>query len=112
MPIKCDEYDHVCVIAVNGEFTGADTEQVRKAVDERLASRRAVDFVIDFEHCRFLSSEGLEALLAVRRRCEERRGQVKLAGLDANCRKILQITRLDRRFECHQDLPTALRAGG
>ena len=112
MPIKCDEYDHVCVIALNGDFTGADTEQVRQAVEERLASRRAVDFVIDFERSAFISSEGLEALLAVRRRCEERRGQVRLAGLDANCKKILQITRLDTRFECHPDLATALRPGG
>lgn len=109
MSVKFDEYDHVCVISVTGDFVGADTEQVRKAVDERLASRRAVDFVIDFESSRFISSEGLEALLAVRRRCEERRGQVKLAGLDGNCRKILQITRLDSRFECHADLSAALK---
>ena len=65
--------------------------------------------MIDFEGSRFISSEGLEALLAVRRRCEERRGQVRLAGLDDNCRKILQITRLDHRFECHPDVTTALK---
>lgn len=112
MGIKCDEYAHVCVIALTGDFVGTDTEQVRSAVDERLASRRAVNFVIDFEGSRFISSEGLEALLAVRRRCEERRGHVKLAGLDDNCRKILQITRLDRHFECHPDLQTAMKAEG
>ena len=112
MAIKCDEYDHVCVIALTGEFAGPDTEAVCRAVEERLANRRSVDFVIDFEKSPFISSEGLEALLAVRRRCEERRGQVRLAGLDSNCRKILQITRLESRFECHADLATALRPGG
>ena len=112
MSIKCEEYDHACVIALTGDFVGVDTEQVFKAVDERLASRRAVNFVIDFERSAFIGSEGLEALLAVRRRCEERRGQVRLAGLDENCRKILQITRLDSRFECHPDLAAALRVGG
>lgn len=108
--MKCDEYGQVCVIALHGDFVGDAAEKVRKTVDQRLTDRRPPNVVIDFEGSRFISSEGLEALLAVRRRCEERRGQVRLAGLDDNCRKILQITRLDRRFECHPDVATALRA--
>ncbi|HXE53729.1 MAG TPA: STAS domain-containing protein [Tepidisphaeraceae bacterium] len=109
MPLKFDDYAHACVISLTGDFVGADTAQVRAAVDERLMSRRAVNFVIDFEPSHFISSEGLETLLAIRRQCEERRGQVKLAGLDESCRKILEITRLDRHFECHPDLQTAMK---
>ena len=112
MSVKCDEYGQVCVIALHGDFVGAAAEQVQKTVDQRLSDRRPANFVIDFEGSRFISSEGLEALLAVRRRCEERRGQVRLAGLDDNCRKILQITRLDHRFECHPDVTSALKASG
>ena len=112
MPIKCDEYSHVCVISVSGDFVAPETEQVSRAVDERVTQRRAVNFVIDFERSRFIGSEGLEALLAVRRQCELRRGQVKLSGLDDNCRKILQITRLGRRFECHPDLASAMMETG
>ena len=33
-----------------------------------------------------------------------------LAGLDENCRKILELTRLDHRFECHHQLASALKA--
>ena len=110
MSLKCDEYGHLCVIALDGDFAGPDAASARKAVDDRLARHSAIHFVIDFERSRFLGSDGLESLLAIRRRLEERRGQVKLAGLDDNCRKILQITRLDRHFECHPDLSSALKA--
>jgi hypothetical protein len=36
-------------------------------------------------------------------------GQVKLAGADDNVQKILEITRLQHRFECHPDLTAALK---
>ena len=112
MPIKCDDYGHACVIAVTGDFLGPDTEQVCKLIEEGLTTRRAVNFVVDFESSRFIGSEGLEALLAARRRCEERRGRIILAGLDDNLKKIFQITRLDRQFESHPDATTALKAAG
>jgi hypothetical protein len=34
---------------------------------------------------------------------------VKLAAADANCQKILEITRLAHRFECHADVSAALK---
>jgi hypothetical protein len=34
---------------------------------------------------------------------------VKLANLDENLRKILEMTRLGQRFECHADLAMALK---
>jgi len=110
MPVKCDEYGQVCVIALQGDFAGPEAEQVQKVVEQRLKDRRWLNFVIDFEHARFISSDGLEGLLAVRRRCEERHGQVRLSGLDENCKRILQITRLDHRFESYPDLAGALKA--
>jgi hypothetical protein len=38
-----------------------------------------------------------------------RRGGEKLAAADANCQKILEITRLAHRFECHADVSAALK---
>ena len=36
-------------------------------------------------------------------------GRVKLINVDGNCRKILEITRLEKKFECCADLPSALK---
>src|ERR1700712_5560298 len=101
MGIKCDEYNQVCVVSVDGDFAGEAGNQLRRAAEERIEQRQVVDFVIDLEKSGFVDGEGLETLLWLKRRCEDLFGQVKLANLDENCRKILEITRLQSRFECH-----------
>ncbi len=109
MAIKCEEYNQVCVISLGGDFVGEEIKQTRASVDELIDKKHIVDFVFDFEKAGFVDSEGLEALLLLKRRCEDLFGQVKLVNLDEHCRKILEITRLDHRFECHGDLPSALK---
>jgi len=109
MPIKCEEYNNVCVVNIGADLSGEVTAELRKAVDERIEQRQLVDFVVDFEKAGFVDSEGLEALLWLKRSCEDLFGQVKLINLDENCRKILEVTRLEHRFECHGDLSAALK---
>jgi hypothetical protein len=48
-------------------------------------------------------------LLWMKRKCEDLFGQFKLSHLDENMRKILEMTRLEHRFECHTDLTSALK---
>src|SRR5262245_852869 len=109
MAIKCEDYSNVCVIALGGDLTAESSAEVRRQVDARVDQRRIVDFVLDFEKAGFIDSEGLETLLWLKRRCEDLFGQVKLVNLDDSCRKILEITRLEHRFECHGDLAGALK---
>ena len=109
MPVKCEEYNQVCVVSVEGDLTGENAQAARKAVEERVDQRQIVDFVVDFEKAGFVDSEGLETLLWVKRRAEDLFGQLKLINIDENVRKILEITRLEHRFECHKDLAAALK---
>jgi anti-anti-sigma factor len=109
MSIKCEEYSQVCVMEVQGDFTADNATLARKSMEDYIDQRRIIDFVMDFQKSGFIDSEGLEALLWMKRRSEDLFGQIKLANLDENCRKILQITRLDHRFEMHADLVGALK---
>ena len=109
MPVHCDEYNQVCVMSIDGDLAGEACAQARKDAEQRVEQRHLVDFVVDLEKCGFIDSEGLETLLWLKRRAEELFGQIKLVHLDENCRKILEITRLDQRFECQKDLATALK---
>jgi anti-anti-sigma factor len=106
---KCEDYNNVCVLSLDGDLSGEANLIVRKLADERVDQRQIVDFVIDFEKAGFFDSEGLETLLWLKRRCEDLFGQLKLVNLDENCKKILEITRLEHRFESHPDLPSALK---
>jgi anti-anti-sigma factor len=109
MAIKYEDYGNVCVVTPDQDFAGDITADLRKNAEARIEQRRIVDFVVDFEKSDFMDSEGLETLLWLKRRCEDLFGQIKLVNLDENCRKILEITRLEHRFECHQELAAALK---
>lgn len=109
MPVKQDEYNRTCVLTVVGDLAGDEVAAFQKQADEA-CERRLADFVVDMEQCSFIDSEGLEALLALKGRCEDTHGQLKLAALDENVRKILEITRLAHRFESHPDITAALRS--
>jgi len=109
MSLKFEEYNNVCVLTLESDFTSVEAEAARKGVEQVIEKKQTVEFVVDCAKVGFIDSEGLETLLWMKRRCEDLFGQVKLASLDENCRKILEITRLDNRFECHPDVPGALK---
>ena len=109
MPIACEEYNKVCVMTLSGDFMGEDVAQARKIVEDQIDHRQIVHFVLDFEKAAFIDSEGLEALLWVKRKCEDLFGQVKLAALDENVKTILEVTRLEHRFQCHTDITSAVK---
>ncbi|HEX3355745.1 MAG TPA: STAS domain-containing protein [Tepidisphaeraceae bacterium] len=109
MAVKFEEYNNICVMTFGADFLGPECEGVRKQVEQLIEKKQIVDFVVDFEKAGFIDSEGLETLLWLKRKAEDLFGQVKLAQLDDNCRKILEITRLEHRFECHADLTGALK---
>jgi anti-anti-sigma factor len=109
MAVKCEEYNHVCVMTPAGDLAGAETRAARASLEAAISKKRFAGLVVDLESVAFIDSEGLETLLWMKRQAEQARSQFRLANLDENCRKILQVTRLDHRFECHPDLAAALK---
>jgi anti-anti-sigma factor len=112
MGIRFDQYNTVGVVALEGDLRGDDAAaELRTAIGDALDGAAHVSaLVIDFTAARFIDSRGLEALLWMRGRLGDGIGAVRLAALDANCRKIVEMTRLDDQFEIHEDVQAALRA--
>jgi anti-anti-sigma factor len=109
MAVKFEEYNGVCVISIKGDLAGDDVTSTSKTAEDMIDHRQIVDFVVDLEKTPFIDSAGLEALLWVKRKCEDVFGQLKLAGADENVKRILEVTRLSHRFQCVTDVPTALK---
>ena len=109
MPIANQDYEKVCVLSVTGDFAGEEPALAQRLVSDGIADRQIVDYVVNMQDCPFVDSHGLETLLWIKRRCEELFGRVKLINVDENLRKILEMTRLEPRFECCRDLATALK---
>ncbi len=108
MNVRCDDYDHVTVVGLTGELNAETADVFRKQIEVRLA-RKVRFFVVDLEAITFIDSKGLEALLWVQEQCDEQLGQIRLCKPDDTCRKILQVTRLDGRFDVFTDVTEAVK---
>ena len=109
MKISFQDHGHVSVLTLSGEYTHEDTERFSRMVSERMDTG-VKDVILDCEHLEFVDSEGLESWLRARDRVAERKGQLRLVGLDDNVAKILEITRLDRAFQSHESIESAVRS--
>jgi anti-sigma B factor antagonist len=106
--VKLSYEDHgaVTVITISGELTADQADAFRRSVSERF-NAGARDVVLNVEHLALVDSAGLELLLWLLDEVADRNGQVRLVKPDDIVRKILELTRLDRRFSIHATLESA-----
>lgn len=109
MRIKTQDYNGVTVVELQGELDGDFIELLQKTITETVARDRT-GIVVDMSAVGFIDSKGLEQLLWSRDYCDENRCEFRLAGLDENCEKILEITRLDGQFDCYAELAEAVKS--
>jgi anti-anti-sigma factor len=103
------EYGNVTVLTVKDELTGDGVEIFRERTAQCLEQRK-LNIIVDCSSVISMDSAALEALLDLQDKCEDEYGAVKLCGLDQICTKILEITRLARRFEAFDDLESAVKS--
>jgi anti-sigma B factor antagonist len=109
MKISTQNYHDVTVIELQGEVDGDMTDPLRDTVTETIANQRT-RIVLDMSNVGSIDSQGLELLLWVRDYCRQHKTQLRLAGLDENCEKILEITRLQFEFDHHAELAEAVKS--
>ncbi len=109
MKIKKQDYNDVTVIELQGEFDSDFAGSFQDTITEVLLSHRA-GVVLDMSGIGFIDSQGLEQLLWSRDFCSENKSQLRLAGLDESCEKILEVTRLKNDFDCYAELAEAVKS--
>jgi anti-sigma B factor antagonist len=77
-------------------------EQIDTAAEER--------FLIDFERVAYLSSSALGMLIGMQRRVVQRKGHLKLAGINTEVMEVFRITKLDTVLDIYKDEASALEA--
>jgi anti-sigma B factor antagonist len=65
---------------------------------------------VDFDRVAYLSSSALGMLIGLQRRVLQRKGQMKLAGIDPEVMEVFRITKLDTVFDIYKDEPSAVEA--
>ncbi len=109
MKISFQDYEHVTVLTLSGDFTAEDTDQFNRTItDRRTAGVR--DVLVDCENLEFVDSAGLESWLRLQESLGESGGQFRLVRPEDTIKKILELTRLDLAFESHETIETAVRS--
>ena len=109
MRIHTQNYNDVTVIELQGEVDNDLVDPVKDTITEIVAANRN-RIVLDMSNISSIDSQGLELLLWVRQYCRQNKTQFKLAGLDENTEKILEITGLQTEFDRHTELAEAVRS--
>jgi anti-anti-sigma factor len=109
MKVKIQDYNEVTVVELQGELDGDDAEFFQSTINE-IISRHKAGVVLDMSGLGFIDGEGLEQLLWARDYCNQNKCELRLAGLDENCMRILEITRLEKKFNHYVELAEAVKS--
>ncbi len=109
MKLKIQDYNDVTVVELQGDLDADVVELFQNAITDIVTERRT-GIVLDMSGVGFIDSQGLEQLLWTRDYCNENTRELRLAGLDENCIRILEITRLASEFDHYAELTEAVRS--
>jgi anti-anti-sigma factor len=109
MKAKTQDYGNVTVVELQGELDADFADQFQNIIVDVVRTGR-IGVVLDLSAVSFIDSRGLEQLLWARDHCSKNRSELHLAGLDENCAKILEVTRLDREFDQYAELAEAVKS--
>ena len=109
MKIKRQDYNDVTVIELHGEFE-ADFCGIFQETITGIVAENRTEIVLDMSNVSFIDSQALERLLWARDYCNSNKSQIKLASLDENCSKILEITRLENELDIYPELSEAVKS--
>jgi len=106
MKLSYEDHDTITVLTVSGELTSDQADAFRRASLDRFGAG-VCDVVLDMEHMTLVDSAGLEILLWLMDEIRERGGRLRIVRPDETILKILHITRLEGRFDIHEDIESA-----
>ncbi|MDA8017821.1 MAG: STAS domain-containing protein [Thermoanaerobaculia bacterium] len=94
-----------------GDLNAASAPELRRQL-EALLEKGSNRLLLDLEGVGFVDSSGLSALIGVLKAARAEGGNLALVHVQPQVRSILQLTRLDRVFDCFDDAAAAAKALG
>lgn len=111
--VSVDYVSGVCVVTVTvRELDTASSEELSSRLLALLNEGKTNKYLLDFEAVRFMESSCLGALVTFVKWLSRFDGQIALANVSENVRFLFAVTKLDKIFPLHRDVPTALRSLG
>jgi anti-anti-sigma factor len=109
MKLSYEDHDTITVLKISGDLTADQVDAFRRSCQDRFEAG-IQHVVLNMEHMAFIDSAGLEALLWILEAAAEHGGQLRLVRPDPIVDKILEISRLDKRFNIHDTIESAAKS--
>jgi anti-anti-sigma factor len=110
MELVTDQVGQAGVLHVQGRLTMAAAGELKAAVDREVAAGRSL-VVVDLAGTTFLDSSGLGALVGGLRSARAAGGDLRIAGVGAQVRTVLELTTMDRVLRPYDTVEDAVGAG-
>jgi len=108
--IAIDHGDGLYMVGVSGELDQSTADQLRQALADAIGQPPA-GVLVDLSNCHFIDSTGLSLLVEAKRRLAEDQRGFAVCCPDADVRRLLELTGIDRAvglFDAKDDAVAAL----
>jgi anti-sigma B factor antagonist len=96
------------LIGLEGQLNVITVSDLKDILRE-LGSEENEHVILDLENLSFIDSSGLSALISALKNSREKKGFLKIVGLQPAVRKVFELTMLDRVFDIRNSLEDALK---
>jgi len=111
MDISTRQSGSATVVDVTGDITLYNSPEVRKVLMDVLKVKRAPRVIVNLKNVRYIDSAGVASLVEGLKVSRDLKCGFALYGLSRTTREVLELTRLIKVFEVHENEEEALRAG-
>lgn len=101
------EQQNIQILRVDNLLNPLDNQEILHAVEGKI-KEGFHEFIVDLIDMDFMNSNGLTFLISILTRSRNAGGDVAIANLSENIKKILLVTRLHSAFSVHDSLENAL----
>ncbi|HSV27686.1 MAG TPA: STAS domain-containing protein [Sedimentisphaerales bacterium] len=110
--IVVDYVNNVAVVTFTNDkiLEEADVKAIEESVFPLVRQSEPVLLVLNFENIQFLSSAVLGILIRILTAVKRKDGHMRLCGINEKIYDIFKITRLNKVFEAHPDVASAVKS--
>jgi anti-sigma B factor antagonist len=112
MDISTRQAGNATVVDVVGDITLYNSPQMRKVLLDLLKEKRVARVIVNLKSVRYIDSAGVASLVEGLKVSRDLKSGFALYGLSRMTREVLELTRLIKVFEVHENEEDALRGGG
>ena len=107
MELKFEDRSNVTVVAITGSVDGLTADQLLEAMEGQVRGGKT-RLVADFAAVNYTSSAGLRALLATMKQARQKGGDLRLAGVQPDVKRVLDLSGFTSILKLYGDVASAI----